>query len=183
MWNVDCSKYQDNVLVDKNDVALVADLGLAFFADPNSWLPNFEAVDGQPSPWHAPELKDSLDRSRPLERTFATDVFAFGCVCLEVSILLIRSYNSVYLHQPRFIPLTRHLRIGRVTGLQTCDQQHPSARKWTRNSGRSLALAYLIALLTVRRWWRFPKRSLSCPANGHNELGLTTFINASFILS
>lgn len=73
------------MLVDENGVAMIADLGLAFFADVDSWKPNVKTVDSHSSPWHAPELERSLEKSFSAARTFATDVFAFGCVCLEVS--------------------------------------------------------------------------------------------------
>lgn len=77
---------QANILVDEDWHACLADFGLAVFA------PSTTASTGTTSSqhggsvrWMAPEMDDpqsfGLDTFR---RTFASDVFAFACVCIEV---------------------------------------------------------------------------------------------------
>ena len=71
---------------DDGSSAQIADFALSFFVDTgDTYLPDFKTVNGTPSPWYAPELQSQI--ISPLRRTFATDTFTFGCVCIEVSAL------------------------------------------------------------------------------------------------
>jgi serine/threonine protein kinase len=73
--------YQANILVNDDWHAVLADFGLAVFADEN------ESPSGSIGclRWMAPELlypeSFGLRQSR---KTHASDVYAFACVCFEV---------------------------------------------------------------------------------------------------
>jgi serine/threonine protein kinase len=76
--------FQANILIDGKGVAMLADFGLAEFSDAI-------ATSGSSRAWYgsirymAPELLDPtmIGRAKP-KKTFATDVYAFACVCYEV---------------------------------------------------------------------------------------------------
>ncbi|KDQ53252.1 hypothetical protein JAAARDRAFT_137568, partial [Jaapia argillacea MUCL 33604] len=91
-----------NILMDSHGCPLLADFGLAYYADAT----RTSTTDGSVR-WMAPELllPDKFDLN--FQRTYATDIYAFGCVCLEVytrkhpfpeiktdSELVIKIYNS-----------------------------------------------------------------------------------------
>lgn len=74
-----------NVLIDSEWNAHLADFGLAVFADGAS--NNYGSMSGGAVRWLSPELIDpeqfGLQSSRP---TYASDVYSFACLCIEVSI-------------------------------------------------------------------------------------------------
>ncbi|KAH7925425.1 kinase-like protein [Leucogyrophana mollusca] len=70
-----------NILVDDDWHPQLADFGLASFADPIT----SHTSSGRGSPrWMAPELQNPDDFSMKFQRTPATDIYAFGCTCLEL---------------------------------------------------------------------------------------------------
>ncbi|KAJ7353458.1 kinase-like domain-containing protein, partial [Mycena albidolilacea] len=71
-----------NILVDEEWNACLADFGLSMFTDATSTMTTNRG--GSPY-WMAPELIDPDRFGRAFARTPTTDVYAFGCVCLEVT--------------------------------------------------------------------------------------------------
>jgi serine/threonine protein kinase len=72
---------QSNILVDRGCYAKLADFGLSLIVAGTS----ITATTGNGSHrWSAPELIQNSDGYRTRE----TDVYAFGCAALEVSLLL-----------------------------------------------------------------------------------------------
>ncbi|KAH7922197.1 kinase-like protein [Leucogyrophana mollusca] len=70
-----------NILVDDNWHPQLADFGLASFADPLT----SRTSTGRGSPrWMAPELQNPDAFRLRFHRTRATDIYAFGCTCLEL---------------------------------------------------------------------------------------------------
>jgi serine/threonine protein kinase len=67
--------YQANILIDSDRRPRIADFGLAEVADATAVSIN----QCGSVRWMAPELLETF------QRTLATDVYAFACVCLEVS--------------------------------------------------------------------------------------------------
>jgi serine/threonine protein kinase len=73
---------QANILISEAWTACLADFGLSALADTTSTLRSTKRSGS--IYWMAPELIDP-DRFRcKFLRTPATDVYAFGCVCVEV---------------------------------------------------------------------------------------------------
>ncbi|KAJ7353455.1 kinase-like domain-containing protein [Mycena albidolilacea] len=70
-----------NILVDEGWNACLADFGLSMFTDVTSAMTTNRG--GSPY-WMAPELIDPDRFGRAFARTPTTDVYAFGCVCLEL---------------------------------------------------------------------------------------------------
>ncbi|KAF7373451.1 Kinase-like protein [Mycena sanguinolenta] len=70
-----------NVLVNEDWSACLADFGLSNFADATS---SMTTNRGGSLYWMAPELIDPDRFGLQFARTSATDVYAFGCVCLEL---------------------------------------------------------------------------------------------------
>ncbi|KAJ7778410.1 kinase-like domain-containing protein [Mycena metata] len=71
-----------NILITQDWTACLADFGLSTFADAN---PSSTLNQGGSLHWMAPELLDPGRFGTKFCRTPATDVYAFGCVCLEVT--------------------------------------------------------------------------------------------------
>ncbi|KAH7912382.1 kinase-like domain-containing protein [Hygrophoropsis aurantiaca] len=70
-----------NILVDDNWHPQLADFGLASLAEPIT----SHTTSGRGCPrWMAPELQYPENFSMKFQRTPATDVYAFGCTCLEL---------------------------------------------------------------------------------------------------
>ncbi|KAK7029779.1 kinase-like domain-containing protein, partial [Favolaschia claudopus] len=67
-----------NILIQDDWTACLADFGLSKFSDAST---SMSSNRGGSVYWMAPEL---LDPHIPFARTLATDVYAFGCVCLEL---------------------------------------------------------------------------------------------------
>uniref|UniRef100_A0A0W0G7R4 Protein kinase domain-containing protein n=1 Tax=Moniliophthora roreri TaxID=221103 RepID=A0A0W0G7R4_MONRR len=68
-----------NILIDENCQPRLADFGLTVFADAT----RHNTTDhGGTIQWMAPELLFSPGESQ--RRTFASDIYAYGCVCVEV---------------------------------------------------------------------------------------------------
>jgi serine/threonine protein kinase len=76
---------QSNILINGKWQACLTDFGLTVFNDATA--PTFTSRREGSVRWMAPELhvpeRFGLDRFR---LTFETDIYAFGCVCLEVSL-------------------------------------------------------------------------------------------------
>jgi serine/threonine protein kinase len=68
---------QSNILVDHGEHAVLADFGLSRLAAGSELTTTI--TDGA-IPWNAPELFKEDD----VVRTPASDIYSFGCVCLEV---------------------------------------------------------------------------------------------------
>ncbi|KAJ7770535.1 kinase-like domain-containing protein [Mycena metata] len=71
-----------NILVNDNWTACLADFGLSNFTDPISTASSTKRAGSLY--WMAPELLDPNRYGRKFVRTPATDVYAFGCVCVEL---------------------------------------------------------------------------------------------------
>ncbi|KDQ56034.1 hypothetical protein JAAARDRAFT_132976 [Jaapia argillacea MUCL 33604] len=83
-WNVVHGDLRgSNILIDDGYHARIADFGLAVFADAS--IQTHTKSDDGTQRWMAPELlaPDVCGYTR-FQRTTMTDVYAFGCVCLEV---------------------------------------------------------------------------------------------------
>jgi len=77
-----------NILIDNSGRACVADFGLSRVLDSAMAVTN--SLSGSVSfggtvRWQAPELFDPSVECPPA--TMASDVYAFGCVCYEVSVI------------------------------------------------------------------------------------------------
>lgn len=73
-----CTPFQPNIFVQNNGSVALADFGLTVIADVGSSLTRTGRIGA--AGWRAPELLD-IDPVRPTEKS---DVYAFGCVCVEV---------------------------------------------------------------------------------------------------
>ncbi|KAK7029781.1 kinase-like domain-containing protein [Favolaschia claudopus] len=71
-----------NILIQGNGAACLADFGLSNFSDVTT---SPSTNRGGSVYWMAPELLDPDQFESHFVRTTATDVYAFGCVCFEVS--------------------------------------------------------------------------------------------------
>jgi serine/threonine protein kinase len=79
---------QANVLVDNQGSASLADFGLISFIERSDQL-----TSGRGNPqWMAPELND-LDVE--FQRTLATDIYSFACLCVEVRVVLVSGTASL----------------------------------------------------------------------------------------
>ena len=77
--------FQGNLLVDGNGRIRITDFGTSLLADATGY--NYGSIHGGGAlRWTAPELIDpeefGLETRRP---TYSSDVYSFGCVCIEVS--------------------------------------------------------------------------------------------------
>ena len=77
--------WQANVLIDDQDGVRLTDFGMALIAEATAY--NYASVHGGGAVrWTAPEVINpgefGLLTSRP---TYASDVYSFACVCIEVS--------------------------------------------------------------------------------------------------
>ncbi|KAJ6457323.1 kinase-like domain-containing protein, partial [Mycena sanguinolenta] len=70
-----------NILINEGWSACLADFGLSIFSDATSLMTTNRG--GSPY-WMAPELLDPDRFEMRFARTPASDVYAFGCVCLEL---------------------------------------------------------------------------------------------------
>ncbi|KIK61707.1 hypothetical protein GYMLUDRAFT_165708 [Collybiopsis luxurians FD-317 M1] len=71
-----------NILVDEDWHACLADFGLAVFEDATMGTPSQQAGSVR---WMAPELHHpQAFKLKDFRRTFASDVYSFACVCVEV---------------------------------------------------------------------------------------------------
>ncbi|THH21605.1 hypothetical protein EUX98_g8333 [Antrodiella citrinella] len=72
-----------NILIDENRSVRLADFGLAVFAEATSQ--NYASTRGGNARWLAPELiYPEMFELKSVRPTYATDVFAFGCVVIEL---------------------------------------------------------------------------------------------------
>ncbi|KAJ7926699.1 hypothetical protein B0H13DRAFT_1972234 [Mycena leptocephala] len=71
-----------NILIDQDQSARIADFGLSVSLD--KWSADESSILGGSMRWMAPELLDPTPAERRFERTRASDIYAFGCVCLEL---------------------------------------------------------------------------------------------------
>jgi len=73
---------QGNILIDNSWNVCVADFGLAGFVDATA---HTSTTRNGSTRWMAPELHGPELFTLPsFQRTFASDVYAFACVCVEV---------------------------------------------------------------------------------------------------
>jgi serine/threonine protein kinase len=75
---------QSNILIDDQIRVRLMDFGLSVFADKTGAFDGTSEVGAQA--WMAPELLDpdkmGLDS---FQRTYASDIYAFACICIEVN--------------------------------------------------------------------------------------------------
>ncbi|KAK7680534.1 hypothetical protein QCA50_016315 [Cerrena zonata] len=137
-----------NILVSTEEdcVAQIADFALSFFADSDIMLlPDFKAIDKTPSPWHAPELHIATISELPTRRTFATDTFAFGCVCIEL-------YTS---HHPFYGQRDDQAAANVLRGVIPLQPSTPRGEKMDDALWQIIALAWLTILRIAQRWPKF----------------------------
>jgi serine/threonine protein kinase len=84
---------QANILINEDWSACLADFGLSIFSDVTSSMSTNRRGSLY---WMAPELLDPDRFGTKFIRTPATDVYAFGCVCLEVTDIVLYIYCSEY---------------------------------------------------------------------------------------
>lgn len=73
--------------MDKDGTAKIADFGLSRVKDVQASLTGSSSAGGRGSlRWQAPELLSPETFDGSGKQTFATDIYAFGMTCLEVSI-------------------------------------------------------------------------------------------------
>jgi serine/threonine protein kinase len=79
------------------------DFGLTVFADKTGSFDGTFEVGAQP--WMAPELLDPQKMGlESFQRTFASDIYAFACVCVEVSAVPVRAdWNNLLCYIGSFI--------------------------------------------------------------------------------
>ncbi|KAJ6542592.1 kinase-like domain-containing protein [Mycena capillaripes] len=75
-----------NILITEDWSARLADFGLSFFSDATA---SMTTNRGGSLYWMAPELLDPERFGNKFSRTPASDVYAFGCVCLEATFFLL----------------------------------------------------------------------------------------------
>ncbi|KAJ7886908.1 kinase-like domain-containing protein [Mycena leptocephala] len=94
-----------NILINNDWTACLADFGLSAFTDPVSTLSSQERAGSLY--WMAPELINPEEFGCKFARTPATDVYAFGCICVEVWHSLpcfpFVAYDSAVIHRPATI--------------------------------------------------------------------------------
>jgi serine/threonine-protein kinase TNNI3K len=74
---------QHNIFIDDGGHIRLADFGLAAFFE--SELEDSSLNEGGSARWTAPELQDPERLGDgTFRRTFASDMYSFGCVCIEV---------------------------------------------------------------------------------------------------
>ncbi|KAE9403133.1 kinase-like protein [Gymnopus androsaceus JB14] len=71
-----------NILIDKRGRACLTDFGLTSFIESDTALKSTRR-DGSPN-WTAPELFEPEQFNLPFQRTAASDVYAYACVCYEI---------------------------------------------------------------------------------------------------
>ena len=71
---------QENILVNSNREAKIADFGLANFVNMSA---TYTTVRMGTPRWMAPEL---IDNSQKFQRTTKSDIFAFACIAFEVAL-------------------------------------------------------------------------------------------------
>ncbi|THU86149.1 kinase-like protein, partial [Dendrothele bispora CBS 962.96] len=81
-----------NILIDEHWKPLLADFGLTLFADATR---HNTTGQGGTLRWMAPELFAGYDDSTPSKRTFASDIYAYGCLCVEAYTRKIPFYHEV----------------------------------------------------------------------------------------
>lgn len=85
---------QVNILTDDKCMARLSDFGLAVFAEGMS--KNYASVRAGADHWLGPELLDperfGFQDDRPM---YAGDIYSFGCMCLEVNLLVFFQYNPL----------------------------------------------------------------------------------------
>lgn len=96
---------QDNVLIDAGFHVRLADFGLANFGDaPTALHSSKRNGSGR---WMAPELLKPEQYEIRFLRTPASDVYAFACTCLEVSVSVLCLPQCLISSVPhRYIPLS-----------------------------------------------------------------------------
>jgi serine/threonine protein kinase len=86
--------------MSNDDHVLIADFGLAGLGDTMTVAAATTTSEDRTIRWSAPELHDpescGFDKFR---RTRATDIYAFGCIALEVSMVIILRQRLVYISQ------------------------------------------------------------------------------------
>lgn len=79
---------QVNILIDDKLHVRLMDFGLTVFADKTGSFDGTCDVGAQP--WMAPELLEPQKMGlESFQRTYASDIYAFACVCIEVSTVLL----------------------------------------------------------------------------------------------
>ncbi len=74
------------MLVGSDETVFLGDLGFSVIADVgNSYT---ESCEAKACAWVAPELLEVPLTKDPVRPTFASDMYSFGCMCVEVGLLL-----------------------------------------------------------------------------------------------
>jgi serine/threonine-protein kinase TNNI3K len=81
------NKFQDNILIDDKLHVRLMDFGLTVFADKTGSFDGTSEVGSRA--WMAPELLDPEKMGLgSFQRTYASDIYAFACICTEVSVAI-----------------------------------------------------------------------------------------------
>ncbi|KDQ17286.1 hypothetical protein BOTBODRAFT_105725, partial [Botryobasidium botryosum FD-172 SS1] len=113
-----CNSPIPNILITDNREACIGDFGLSYWLAAESYSLQSDAwLKGGNPRWQAPELLDGDTFSKQNQRTTRSDIFAFGRVIVEVSILkyLVREYWSHRrFKRCSFLRENLHLRVSQV---------------------------------------------------------------------
>lgn len=103
------SQSQGNILIDESGQPRLADFGLTIFADGTR---HNTTDQGGTLRWMAPELLYPIPGIECYKRTTASDVYAYGCLCIEVTVYGFLKCNSVtWLDCIRYIQVEYHSRM------------------------------------------------------------------------
>ena len=108
---------QANILIDENWHPQLADFGLTLFAE-NS---HYNTTDqGGTMRYMAPELIHPDHFGMTYRRTYASDIYAYACLCIEVNIFLVllfelMSFALLVVHPQCTIPSNEDGRNGHLS--------------------------------------------------------------------
>lgn len=158
---------QSNIFVDEDGHACVADFGLSIIGDATDGHLTTTISHAGSMQWTSPERMASYaSDDPPPRRTYADDVYAYGCVGIEVgsscgnNLHGSRLNNSTDFYSSATIPW-RPRCSNPVPSTQRCDAATPNRRPLPRPTCFRRALGYHCALLVSTAW--------RPPNNGRNS--------------